>query len=372
MKYLLYFLIILVVASHNIVNAQCRNELSTWDPTSKCNFYAGVVTSDDLNFCNNNPFVLVYADNFNGNDIDNTFWIPKSVVRGVAVTTTSGDNILVEDGVLKMQCKKEEVIKDGVTYNYTGGEIWSKRRFEFGAFEVRAKLPNKGDGVWSAFWLFGSRYAPTNANYELDIFEANDDENDINIWLSLHKWTRVNGEPISDKCQIWLDCDQDLSDGYHTYKAVWNPGYIEWYIDDQLVRRDSRAYDMSGSEICYIPQYTAISQSYSFTRGKQYIVLDAVINEAKSDTPSSFNVDYLKVWQRFSKTNVFVKQSDIEESMYNVVAGENVRFEADVNISSGEILKVIASGDIVIPNDFSVDLGAELVLESNINAFNEY
>lgn len=81
--------------------------------------------------------------------------------------TNSADNVIVEDGLLKISA-----IRNGS--NFTSARIKSEGLYEFtyGRVEVRAKLP-EGGGTWPAIWMLGADYQTNTwpACGEIDIME---------------------------------------------------------------------------------------------------------------------------------------------------------------------------------------------------------
>jgi hypothetical protein len=81
--------------------------------------------------------------------------------------TNSADNVIVEDGLLKITA-----IRNGS--NFTSARIKSEGLYEFtyGRVEVRAKLP-EGGGTWPAIWMLGADYQTNTwpACGEIDIME---------------------------------------------------------------------------------------------------------------------------------------------------------------------------------------------------------
>ena len=38
----------------------------------------------------------------------------------------------------------------------------------------------------------------------------------------------------------------DFSESFHTFTLIWTPHILEWYVDNQLMRRSALFYDMMG------------------------------------------------------------------------------------------------------------------------------
>ena len=69
--------------------------------------------------------------------------------------TSSLNNVRVEDGVLKITAKREDI----AGFEYSSARIITRDKFEFqyGRVDIRAKLPT-GVGTWPALWLLGANF----------------------------------------------------------------------------------------------------------------------------------------------------------------------------------------------------------------------
>ncbi|MDE6364984.1 MAG: Ig-like domain-containing protein, partial [Lachnospiraceae bacterium] len=108
-------------------------------------------------------YKLVWEDNFDGDQLNMNDWNfeyhePGWVNAELQEYGDSAKNTYVKDGSLYIQAVKE--IVDGKPY-YTSGRIntQGKHDFQYGRFEVRAKVPS-GKGFLPAFWMM-----PTDESY---------------------------------------------------------------------------------------------------------------------------------------------------------------------------------------------------------------
>lgn len=238
-----------------------------------------------FNQCNNNPFVLVFEDNFNGNNLDLTKWSHGGDDHILYCNKeqeyyTHGDNLQFINGYLNIIAKKETIwgkcvdwypdngILDcnGVNkgqnaryFNYTSGSISTIRKFSNGKFEARVKIP-KGKGVFPAFWLYGGNPV---AN-EIDIFEFKNENDLFNNYDSsklskIHQMTLhhdYDGDGNTSSCNVHY-AGGDFSQDFHIFTLIWDKNTIEWYVDGDLKRRDVRYYNSLGQETgCTISPYT--------------------------------------------------------------------------------------------------------------------
>jgi len=117
---------------------------------------------------------------------------------------------------------------------------YDKFKTKYGYFEARIKIPSHV-GTFPAFWLFHQKrkYEGTQRT-EIDIME-NLGHAPWYIYNSFHYFTNVtatdNGKAnfIRPYPNGQIYTGVDYSQDYHKYAVKWEPGYIAWYIDDNLV-----------------------------------------------------------------------------------------------------------------------------------------
>lgn len=226
---------------------------------------------------------LVFNDEFDGAKLDESKWS-----LGLSWTGTDGsnrhhnpqyasyimdDDVSLSDGQLHLTTQKRDVTaKDGRVFHYTQGFIQSAGKFEtqYGYFEMRAKAPvNAGPGLWPAFWTLSKGWPP-----EYDILE---------IWTSnsrIHQGYCYGRHPGVkwDSYNTYAP----LSEDWHTYAMEWGPGYTFFSIDGKV---NLRIY---GDHVTDLPQY---------------ILLNSGVESGAPPTdstkfPNSFDVDYVRVYQR--------------------------------------------------------------------------
>ncbi len=101
---------------------------------------------------------LVWEENFNKKDINETFW---NFELGDGCPNLCGygnnerqiytkTNHVIKDGNLIIEARKE-----GTKYTSTKITTKGKKEFKYGRIEARAKLP-VGHGLWPAFWMLGA------------------------------------------------------------------------------------------------------------------------------------------------------------------------------------------------------------------------
>ena len=141
--------------------------------------------------------------------------------------TSSLNNARVEDGVLKITAKREDI----AGYEYTSARIISRDKYEFqyGKVDIRAKLPT-GIGTWPALWLLGANFSEVGWPEcgEIDIMEHWGHDPTV-IAGSIHT-------PMSHG-DTWTNGHTTVSDynaEFHIYSIDWNENRIQFFVDDVL------------------------------------------------------------------------------------------------------------------------------------------
>ena len=232
-----------------------------------------------------NGHVLVWADEFNvdgapspdnwGYDIgtgDNGWGNGESQYY-----TNRSNNVIVENGLLKITAKKESF--QGA--NYTSSRLLSKGKFDFtyGTVEVRAKLPT-GKGTWPAIWMLGANFetAPWPACGEIDIMEhVGNDQNKIHS--TLHYPNNFGGNGNGNSIPV-----ANVSSEFHVYEVVWN--------------KDSILFTVDGTEIHSFSNNSNVPFNHDF-----FIILNVAMGGSfggaidENFTESTMEIDYIKVFQ---------------------------------------------------------------------------
>lgn len=211
----------------------------------------------------NKGWSLVWADEFDGNDLDFSKWEIEESCWGGGNSerqcyTNRFKNVEVVNGVLRLKAYRETVTgpefpqgyPDGrgrqITQKYTSGKVRTLGRADwtYGRFSARMKLP-EGQGTWSAFWMLPSEnsYGPWAASGEIDIMEVVNlgercdecvgEEGENRTSGALHfggEWPRneyhVDYHPLPG--------GPGAAGDYHVYSVEWGEGLINWFIDDEL------------------------------------------------------------------------------------------------------------------------------------------
>jgi len=142
---------------------------------------------------------------------------------------TSDSNAWVKDGLLTIECRKEE--KEGKDYTSARLVTRGKGDWLYGRIEVRAKLP-QGLGTWPAIWMLPTdwEYGGWPASGEIDIMEHVGYDQDV-VHASVHTQSYYHSIGTQKTSTIRVD---GVSEEFHVYALEWLPDKIRMYVDEEL------------------------------------------------------------------------------------------------------------------------------------------
>ncbi|MFZ1750085.1 MAG: family 16 glycosylhydrolase [Saprospiraceae bacterium] len=240
------------------------------------------------------------SDEFDGTAINESKWLVQgtngvyqSNSYGRAPSQYSTKNASVKDGKLIVSVKWEPEFpflttldKFGVKYeNYTSSAVICKSDFLYGYMETRAKVADAS--VSSSFWATGS-------GSELDIFEHFGKPSirseakiklETEMWSSIHDWSAA-GQGKS----VWTNKSQlpfRVADDFHVYGCEWDKDFLKFYADGKLIKEVTRLEAGDGWVVVNPLKLWVNSVTWSW-HGLP----------VQSDLPSSFQIDYIRVWQK--------------------------------------------------------------------------
>jgi hypothetical protein len=413
-----YFIIIFIIGnisfSQSLLDAQsiyCESDV--------------VVPAVSFNQCDNNPWILVFEEEFNGNSLDESMWkIPyQGVLRNFSFNNTkqwyansgntpalpTSNNIVIENGALKIITRRENPPIHGYYTNwdlnppntvddyfdYSSGEIETKWKFSYGLIEGRIKIP-KGRGFAPAFWTFGSDPVWN----ELDIFEF---YNEYKLVLMPSPHWQIDYDKLSKKHLMTIHYDYnsdnnddfcasdylgpDYSSIYYNYKIDWETNKTEWFVNDISKRNELRYLTSLGQDPgCNINAYNTYLKNRIYTLSPMTIILGMGIQhgvehfnvfdnggvnrepDANTVLPCNMEVDYVRYYQRHPYTDVNISNisgNELQSELYNVVAGKSVIINCNYLIEDGFFLKVLSESNIILKPGFHSKTGSTLIATIN-------
>ena len=209
------------------------------------NISDGTIASDpnalDIVYSN-----LVWSDEFNGAKLDTDKWHHQTIgiqnggwANGeFQHYTNNEENSFVEAGNLHIVAKKETIIQNEVSRDFTSARLNSKFAFTYGRVDIRAKLP-EGNGTWPALWTLGKNINEIGAYWETKGFGTTSwpacGEIDI-MEHGLHATNVVSSAlhtPSSFGATINTAIKPlpNVSENFHVYSINWSPNQITFLVD---------------------------------------------------------------------------------------------------------------------------------------------
>ncbi len=278
-----------------------------------------------------NPTVwtLAWSDEFNGPNgsaIDSSKWSFDIGGSGwgnneLETYTSRSANSVLEGGMLVIKALRETFTgPDGITRNYTSARLLTKNKFSqaYGRFEARIKIPY-GQGIWPAFWMLGDNIDTAHWPNcgEIDIMENIGREPSI-VHGTFHGPGYSGGSGIS--AAYTLPNGQRFSDDFHTFAVEWEPNVMRFYVDGLLYKTRTPADLPSGTSWVFDHPF--------------FIILNVAVGgtwpgnpDATTVFPQQMLVDYVRVYQRSSPSNVPVLFTD--EGTNRALALDSVTLKRD-------------------------------------------
>jgi arylsulfatase A-like enzyme/beta-glucanase (GH16 family) len=255
-------------------------------------------------------YELTWADEFDQPGKPNVkYWTyEKGFVRNNELQWYQPENAVVEDGLLVIEGRREEIPNPGLQ---KGSDNWKENRevaeytsasiktvdkfsFKYGIMEVRARI-DTSMGSWPAIWTLGvDRRWPENG--EVDVLEYYRHEGIAKIlanaaWKGSNQW-----EPVWDSEKIpfsdFLENDPEWPEKFHVWKMYWTEDFIRLYVDEMLLN------EIDLSEADYEDGFNPFRQPH-------YILLNLALGSNGGDPsetafPLKYEVDYVRVYQEIS------------------------------------------------------------------------
>jgi len=181
----------------------------------------------------------------------------------------------VNNGILTIKAAPaSSTVKSQTGYNYTSGVLTTQGQFsqQYGYFEVRAKTPSGGQGLWPAFWMLADS---GNWPPELDILEA----------IGSAPWYLHQGihSDYGNK-GIGANTPTYTTKDFHTYGMDWTKDTITFYYDG--VKRGQFATPADVKTPMYLVLNQAVGGSWPGSP-------DSSTDWSKAD----YQVDYVRVYK---------------------------------------------------------------------------
>jgi beta-glucanase (GH16 family) len=278
----------------------------------------------------NGGWGLVWADEFEGSELNRSKWQPEESCWGGGnqerqCYTDRPENIRVVDGVLHLKARKEKFtgpnrppeIADSSnpkkTQEFTSGKIRTLgiSSWKYGKIEFRAKPP-KGQGTWPAVWMMPANnyYGGWPLSGEIDILEG------VNLGATCETCEGAVGEnrmisalhfgDYAPKNKV-LDTRVALpshtlpSDEFHVWTLEWGEGLMRFYLDGRKYWELTDADWDSASPAAKANPVAPFDQPFYIMAN---LAIGGGLSERNNDkgvaenvTPAEFLIDWIRIYQ---------------------------------------------------------------------------
>ncbi len=273
---------------------------------------------------------LVWADEFDGNQLDRKKWKPEVSCWGGGneerqCYTDRERNIQVGDGVLRLIAHKEQFTgpdrppeiaqnpNPSRTKEYTSGKVRTLglASWKYGKIEFRAKPP-KGQGVWPAVWMMPANnyYGAWPRSGEIDILEGvnlgakcpecsgNRGENRMNSALHFGDFP-PNNKIIDPK--VALPNGELPSDDFHIWTLEWGEGIMRFYLDGrkywEVTKDEWETASPRGRNNINAPFDQPFYIMANLAIGGKFAELNNEKGVADGVTPTELTLDWVRIYQ---------------------------------------------------------------------------
>ena len=249
-----------------------------------------------------NKFELTWADEFDGDCVNNDNWgggwwpaTDTSVRKGGYWNTRLAT---VSDGALHIATKYYENGLDGGAPGWYSTQLTTQGHFEhkYGYFECRCILP-KGAGLWSAFWMMCKGVGAVNGDgkdgTEIDIYESafyteKGARNTVQAALHFDGYGDAHQQKQVHHARI---LNNDPYESFNTYGLEWNENEYIFYINGVEAGRSS----FGG--VSQVPEYLLLSVEVGGENGTPGDSWCGRSIETNTEAITDFVVDYVRVYQ---------------------------------------------------------------------------
>jgi len=186
--------------------------------------------------------------------------------------------------------------REYIEYTSSSIKTEGRKEFQYGRFEIRAKIPT-ASGSWPAIWTLGTEMEwPSNG--EIDIMEYYRIDGVPHIlanvaWGTEERWNakwNTSAIPFTH----FTDRDPHWADKFHIWRMDWDEEAIRLYLDDELLNETLLSETVNGS----------LGEFRNPFKQPHYLLLNLAIGGQHGGTPDdpafplNYEIDYVRVYQK--------------------------------------------------------------------------
>ena len=240
---------------------------------------------------------LLWSEEFNGNDWDQSVWYPELGASGwgnneLQEYTPFDRNLEVSDGTLKIHA-----LLEGAGQNrgdYTSARLLTYQTFTYGRIEIRAKMPrHRGNGLWPAIWMLGDSIRNGTSwplCGEIDIMEyVSYDPGKTHASIHTAANNHRQGNAISSGGVSLPSMEEE----FHIYGLLWQEDGLIFYIDEptNVILNVPKPENPTAENWPFDqPHFFLLNMAVGGDWGGAQGVDDSIF-------PATFEIDYVRVFE---------------------------------------------------------------------------
>lgn len=187
-----------------------------------------------------NDWKLIWSDDFNGGEIDQTKWNFQVEKAGRFNEewqryTNSNQNAYIENNHLVIKAIHESEKHGHNQYTSARLNTSNKFSFKYGKVSARMKLPF-GEGIWPAFWMLGTNIDENGGDTpwpfcgEIDIMELFGFRDDAVVEANIH-FANEKGKHDQMGMKSYALKKGIFADDFHVFDLEWDEQKVTWFVD---------------------------------------------------------------------------------------------------------------------------------------------
>ncbi|QQS06546.1 MAG: glycoside hydrolase family 16 protein [Fibrobacterota bacterium] len=252
---------------------------------------------------------LVWSEEFAKDGApDGAVWnFEKGFARNEELQWYQSQNAVCKGGLLRIEGRKERVANPNYASGssswktnrqyaeYTSSSLSSsgKKQFQYGKWEVRARLDGQA-GSWPAIWTLGaSGEWPTNGEVDLMEFYPNSGAPALHAnvaWGTATRWSAKWSSKVRS-LSSFTSKDPDWLKKFHVWTMDWNVDTVKLSLDGEVLNTTltSQTINADGTNPYRDrPQYMMLNLALGSNGG----------DPSKGSFPMVYEVDYVRVYQK--------------------------------------------------------------------------
>lgn len=267
---------------------------------------------------------LVWSEEFAKDGApDGAVWnFEKGFARNEELQWYQSQNAVCKGGLLRIEGRKERVANPNYASGssswktnrqyaeYTSSSLSSsgKKQFQYGKWEVRARLDGQA-GSWPAIWTLGaSGEWPTNGEVDLMEFYPNSGAPALHAnvaWGTATRWTAKWSSKVRS-LSSFTSKDPDWLKKFHVWTMDWNADTVKLSLDGEVLNTTltSQTINADGTNPYRDrPQYMMLNLALGSNGG----------DPSKGSFPMVYEVDYVRVYQKGSAGRIETSRKGVAD-----------------------------------------------------------